>query len=52
MKYTWWIIQTILLLVSVFFLLFGIDLLMAAYSFKDPFTFIMTFFAASFVILM
>tara|TARA_B100000614_G_C14490267_1_gene470432 strand:+ start:551 stop:787 length:237 start_codon:yes stop_codon:yes gene_type:complete len=51
MKYTWWIIQSVLILVSVFFLLFGIDLLMAAYGFKDPFNFLMTFFAASFIIL-
>lgn len=51
MKYTWWITQIVLVLVSLFFLFFGIDLLVAAYAFKDPFQFIMTFFAASFVIL-
>ncbi len=51
MKYTWWIFQTVMLLVSIFFLVFGIDLLMAAYSLGDPFKFIMTFFAASFIIL-
>jgi hypothetical protein len=38
-------------LVSVFFLVFGMDLLKAAYSLKDPYSFIMTFFAASFIIL-
>ncbi|MEX1315463.1 MAG: hypothetical protein AB1Z38_14905, partial [Desulfotignum sp.] len=51
MKYTWWILQILLLLVSVFFLVFGLDLLVAAYRLEDPFTFIMTFFAASFVML-
>ena len=51
MKYTWWIVQFVMLLVSVFFLIFGIDLLMASYSLGDPFKFIMTFFAASFIIL-
>ncbi|MDZ7665316.1 MAG: hypothetical protein U5K27_08330 [Desulfotignum sp.] len=51
MKYTWWILQILLLLVSIFFLVFGLDLLAAAYRLEDPFTFIMTFFAASFVVL-
>ncbi len=51
MKYTWWILQIVLMLVSAFFLVFGIDLIMGAYSLKNPHTFIMTFFAASFVIL-
>lgn len=51
MKYTWWIFQTVMLLVSVFFLVFGIDLLMASYNLGNPFRFIMTFFAASFIIL-
>ncbi len=51
MKYTWWICQILLLLVSIFFLVFGLDLLAAAYRLEDPFTFIMTFFAASFVVL-
>ena len=51
MKYTWWLLQAALTLVSAFFLVFGIDLMRAAYALKDPFSFIMTFFAASFVIL-
>lgn len=41
----------LLLLVSIFFFLFGLDLLISAYRLQDPFTFIMTFFAASFVML-
>ncbi|MCF8092984.1 MAG: hypothetical protein K9K21_05055 [Desulfotignum sp.] len=51
MKYTWWIFQILLILVSFFFFLFGIDLLIAAYGLGDPFSFIMTFFAASFILL-
>jgi len=51
MKYRWWLLQIILTIVSVFFLVFGVDLLMGSYSLNDPFSFIMTFFAASFIIL-
>ena len=51
MKYSWWIIQVVMVLTSVFFLIFGLDLLRAAYALGDPFQFIMTFFAASFIIL-
>ncbi len=51
MKHTWWIFQVLLLLVSIFFFLFGLDLLVSAYRLQDPFSFIMTFFAASFVLL-
>lgn len=50
-KYSWWIFQVALILVSVFFLVFGIDLLMASYRLEDPFSFIMTFFAANFILL-
>ncbi|MCA1793074.1 MAG: hypothetical protein ABR534_00295 [Desulfotignum sp.] len=51
MKYTWWIFQIVLILVSLFFFVFGLDLLMASYGLEDPFSFIMTFFAASFILL-
>lgn len=51
MKYTWWILQIVLMLVSVFFFLFGLDLLLASYGLEDPFSFIMTFFAANFILL-
>ncbi len=40
-----------LVLISVFFFLFGLDLLIGSYRLNDPFSFIMTFFAASFVLL-
>lgn len=40
-----------LILVSIFFLIVGVDLLIAAYGLTDPFTFILVFFAASLMIL-
>lgn len=51
MKYVWWIGQVLLVLISGFFLVFGIDLLRAAYTLDNPYNFIMTFFSASFIIL-
>lgn len=48
---SWWIRQGLLLMVSCFFLIFGIQLLTASYRFNDPFSFIMTFFASNFIIL-
>ncbi len=47
----WWIRQIILISVSAFFVYFGIRLLISAYELNDPFTFLMTFFASNFVIL-
>jgi len=47
----WWIRQVILTLAGCFFLAFGIILLISAYQLKDPFWFIMTFFASNLIIL-
>ncbi len=47
----WWIRQIVLISVSAFFLYFGIRLLVSAYNLNDPFTFLMTFFASNFIIL-
>jgi hypothetical protein len=47
----WWIWQVILALAGSFFLFFGIHLLIAAYRLKNPFWFIMTFFASNLIIL-
>ena len=47
----WWIRQLILILLAAFFLFFGIQLLISSYGLKDPFTFLMTFFASNFIIL-
>jgi len=51
MKYTWWILQILMMLTSFFFLIFGVDLMRAAYAIKNPHNFIMTFFSASFIML-
>jgi hypothetical protein len=51
MKPYWWPLQIVLCLISIFFSVFGVDLLMGAYSLEDPFTFVITFFAASLMIL-
>ncbi len=51
MKYLWWTTQILCILISLFFLVFGVDLIRGAYGLNDPFSFIMTFFAASFIIL-
>ncbi len=51
MKYLWWTAQILCILISLFFLVFGVDLIRGAYGLNDPFSFIMTFFAASFIIL-
>ncbi|RJQ65975.1 MAG: hypothetical protein C4519_26530 [Desulfobacteraceae bacterium] len=40
-----------LLLISLFFLLFGVHVLLSAYHLSDPFAFIMTFFASNLIIL-
>jgi hypothetical protein len=40
-----------LLLISIFFLIFGVHVLISAYQVNDPFVFVMTFFASNFIIL-
>ena len=47
----WWIRQCVLISVGAFFLYFGVRLLISAYELNDPFTFLMTFFASNFIIL-
>ena len=43
----WWLGQLLLTGMAGFFVYFGISLLVAAYGLGDPYSFIMTFFAAS-----
>ena len=50
-RYLWWPWQLLLLGLSVFFLLFGIMVLVHAYSLKDPFSFVITFFSSNLIIL-
>jgi hypothetical protein len=40
-----------LILISLFFIVFGVLLLISAYGMSNPFEFIITFFAANFIIL-
>jgi hypothetical protein len=47
----WWLRQSLLVLAGCFFLTFGIHVLIAAYKLKDPYSFIMAFFASNFIIL-
>lgn len=47
----WMIRNIILILIAAFFLYYGIELLIGSYDLKDPFVFIMTFFASNFIIL-
>lgn len=47
----WWIRQVILILLSSFFLYYGVELLISSYGLNDPYTFLMTFFASNFIIL-
>lgn len=41
----------VVLLLSVFFLIFGIDILVRSFKMANPLEFVMTLFAASFIIL-
>ena len=50
-KIDFWIKHILVILLSCFFLLFGIQILIAAYNLTDPFSFILTFFASNFIIL-
>lgn len=43
----WWIGHVLLTGIACFFACFGVSLLVASYGLGDPFSFIMTFFAAS-----
>jgi TRAP-type C4-dicarboxylate transport system permease small subunit len=51
MKYSWWFIQIIMILLSIFFTIFGVTLFIGSYSTNNPFTFIMIFFSSSLIIL-
>ncbi len=47
----WWLRQVIFILCACFFLVFGIQILISAYTLQDPFSFVMTFFASNLMIL-
>jgi len=46
-----WLKQIVLSLACCFFILFGVSLLLSSYGLKNPEWFILTFFSASFIIL-
>jgi hypothetical protein len=49
--FSWPAAMVALSLIAIFFILFGIDLLYTAYQITEPFSFVMTFFASNFIIL-
>lgn len=50
-NWIYWIKYAALLMVGLFFLVFGIQVLFLAYQLNDPFAFVMTFFASNLMIL-
>jgi hypothetical protein len=50
-KYFWWVWQLILLIVTGFFLLLGIEIVIYAYRLKNPYNFILSFFASNLIIM-
>lgn len=50
-SWLWWLKNVIIGVFSIFFLIFGIEVLIGAYALKHPQTFIMYFFSGSFIIL-
>jgi hypothetical protein len=47
----WWVKQIALVSIGGFYLYFGVHLLIAAYQINNPFSFVLTFFASNFIIL-
>lgn len=50
-RYLWWIWQIVLILLALFFLILGIQVLLYAYRLEDPFNFIISFFSSNLMIL-
>jgi hypothetical protein len=51
MKLLIWIKNVVVLLLSLFFLVFGIEIMRGSFKLANPLEFVMTFFSASFIIL-
>ena len=47
----WWVKQIMLIVLGGFYLYFGVHLLIASYQLNNPFSFLLTFFASNFIIL-
>lgn len=50
-RYLWWIWQVALIIMAVFFMILGIQILIYAYRLNDPFDFILSFFASNLMIM-
>jgi len=50
-SWLWWIKNVVIGVFSIFFLIFGIEVLIGAYGLKHPQSFIMFFFSGSFITL-
>lgn len=50
--YSWWFKHAVIAILSIFFLILGVETLVASYGLANPLTFIMAFFSASLIILM
>jgi len=50
-SWLWWLKNIFIAFFSLFFLVFGINALMTAYSAKNPYEFIMYFFSSSLIVL-
>lgn len=51
MQFLIWVKNILILLLSLFFLMIGVNTLMGAYNLHNPFEFVMYFFSASLLIL-
>ena len=49
--FPWWLKPVVIGILSLFFLLLGLDTLRFAYTLKNPFEFLMCFFASNLIIL-
>ena len=47
----WWAFRISVIAVSLFFIFFGVNLLIASYRLESPHYFVLTFFASNFIIL-
>jgi hypothetical protein len=50
-RYFWWVWQSILILLSGFFLALGVEVFIYSYRLKNPFYFILSFFASNLIIM-
>ena len=50
-NYLWWFKLTVMTVLSIVFLILGVETLIASYGLTNPLNFIMTFFSVSLIIL-